>query len=150
MGRKRSNLAENSSHDTMTESSGVLTTLVCLLSSVQGCRGKKVIIVRSNVEGFRVLQSGDGTSVILATSISICYSAQKILPPSVGHCGAGALSPGNFLESPWHSMLARYAISNALLPQAIGISHKLPASNALAPWWLGAIMRAAYVAPTAG
>ena len=53
---------------------------------------------------------------ILETSIRICDSAQKIFPPSVGHCGAGALSPGNILESPWHFMLVRYAISNALLP----------------------------------
>ena len=34
---------------------------------------------------------------ILETSIRICDSAQKIFPPSVGHCGAGALSPGNIL-----------------------------------------------------
>ena len=53
---------------------------------------------------------------ILETSIRICDSAQKIFPPSVGHCGAGALSPGNILESPGHFMFVRYAISNALLP----------------------------------
>ena len=67
-----------------------------LAASMQGCRGKKVrSLVRSNVEGFGELQLGDVTSVDTRNEYCIFDLAQKIFFPSVGHCGAVALSSGN-------------------------------------------------------
>ena len=68
------------------------------------------------MEGFGELQLGDVTSVDTRTEYCIFDLAQKIFFLSVGHCGAFALSSGNIPELPWHFMLARYVISNALFP----------------------------------
>ena len=131
MGRKRSNLAENCLDATMPELvyQWVLSSYACVPHTIASVTKSWSSCLAGWVSAFR---------------------PKKVFHPSVCCCGAGALFHCTILESAWHSMLARYAISNDQLLCAVGSSRKLPVLSALIRRLLGLTIRAASAAATVG